>query len=49
MDILTNTEWKNYIAEITVVPLIDTINNAINLAKSSKGKGSQARFKAGES
>lgn len=48
MDILTNTEWKNYIAEITVVPLIDTINNAINLAKSSKGKGSQARFKAGE-
>lgn len=38
MDILTNTEWKNYIAEITVVPLIDTINNAINLAKSSRVK-----------
>lgn len=48
MDMLTNTEWKNYIAEITIGPLIDTINNAIDVAKSSKGKGSQARLKAGE-
>lgn len=48
MDILTNTEWKNYIAEITIVPLIDSIKEAIGLAKSSKGKGSQARFRAGE-
>ena len=48
MDILTNTEWRNYIAEITIVPLIDSIKEAIGLAKSSKGKGSQARFRAGE-
>ena len=48
MDILTDTEWKNYIAEKTVVPLIETISNAIELAKSSKGKGSQVRLKAGE-
>lgn len=48
MDILTNEEWKNYIADVTVVPLIDTINKAIDLAKSSKGKGSQTRLKAGE-
>lgn len=48
MDMFTNTEWKKYIAEITVVPLIDAINTAIDLAKSSKGKGSQARFKVGE-
>lgn len=48
MDILTNTEWKNYIAEITIVPLIDSIKEAIDLAKSSKGKDPQARFKAGE-
>lgn len=48
MDMLTNTEWRNYIAEITIVPLIDSIKEAIDLAKSSKGKGSQARFKAGE-
>lgn len=48
MDMLTNTEWKNYIVEITIVPLIDTINNAIDVAKSSKGKGSQTRLKAGE-
>ncbi len=48
IDALTNTEWRNYISEITIVPLIDSINEAIDLAKSSKGKGSQARFKAGE-
>lgn len=48
IDMLTNTEWKNYIAEITVVPLIDIIDTAIDIARSSKGKGSQARFKAGE-
>lgn len=48
IDTLTNTEWRNYILEITIVPLIDSIKEAIDLAKSSKGKGSQARFKAGE-
>lgn len=48
MNILNNEEWKNYIGEITIVPLIDTINTAIDLAKSSKGKGSQARLNAGE-
>ncbi|KAB4164016.1 hypothetical protein GAQ27_12825 [Bacteroides uniformis] len=48
IDTLTNTEWRNYISEITIVPLIDSIKEAIDLAKSSKGKGPQARFKAGE-
>ena len=48
IDILTNKEWKNYIAEITIVPLINTINEAIDLAKTSKGKGTQARLQAGE-
>lgn len=48
MDILNNEEWENYIVEIMIVPLIYTITNAIDLAKSSKGKGSQARLKAGE-
>lgn len=48
IDTLTNTEWRNYILEITIAPLIDSIKEAIDLAESSKGKGSQARFKAGE-
>lgn len=48
MDILTNTEWKNYIAEITIVPLIDSIKEAIDVAKSSRGKGALTRYRAGE-
>lgn len=48
IDTLTNTEWRNYILEITIAPLIDSIKEAIDLAESSKGKGSQARFQAGE-
>lgn len=48
MDILTNTEWKNYIAEITIVPLIDSIKEAIVVAKSSRGKGALTRYRAGE-
>ena len=48
MDMLTNTEWRNYMAEITIVPLIDSIEEAIDVAKSSRGKGAQARFRAGE-
>ena len=47
-DVVTNVAWKDYIAEKTINPLIDTIGNAINLAKSSKGKGSDARLKAGQ-
>ncbi len=48
MNMLTNAEWRNYIAEIIIVPLIDSIKDAIDLAKSSKGKGPQARLRAGE-
>lgn len=48
MNILSNEEWKNYIGEITIVPLIETINTAVDLAKSSKGKGPQDRLNAGE-
>lgn len=48
MDKLTNTEWRNYIAEMTIVPLIDSIEGAIDVAKSSRGKGAQARLRAGE-
>lgn len=47
-DVVTNVAWKDYIAEKTINPLIDTIGKAINLAKSSKGKGPNARLKAGQ-
>lgn len=48
LNIFTNVEWRNYITEITIVPLIDNINAAIDLAKSSRGKGPHARRQAGE-
>ena len=45
---LHHVEWKNYIAEKTFSPLIDLINQAIDTAKTSRGKGSKARFDAGQ-
>lgn len=44
---ITNDDWKNYIAELTIAPLIDSINDAIEEAKTSKGKGAAERLKAG--
>lgn len=46
--VVTNVAWKDYIAEKTINPLIDAIDKAINLAKSSKGKGPNVRLKAGQ-
>lgn len=45
---ITNGIWKNHIVDKTVKPLINTIQNAIDVAKKSKGKGSKARLNAGE-
>lgn len=47
IDILTNAEWKSYIVEKMIGPLIDSINTAIDFAKSSRGKGSRARLQTG--
>lgn len=45
---ISNSIWKKYIGEKAVKPLIDNIQEAINIAKRSKGKGSNARLNAGE-
>ena len=45
---IENSIWKKYISGKAINPLIDTIQNAIAIAKKSRGKGSQARLEAGE-
>ena len=45
---ITIDAWKNHIGEKAVKPLVDSIQGAIDIAKKSKGKGSNARLNAGE-
>lgn len=45
---VTNSSWKEHLGEKTVRPLVDSIQEAINIAQKSKGKGSNARLNAGE-
>lgn len=45
---ITNSTWRKHISEKVVKPLIDKIQNAIDEAKKSRGKGSRARLNAGE-
>lgn len=45
---ITNNTWKSHIGKKTVKSLIDSIEEAINIAKKSKGKGPKARLNAGE-
>lgn len=45
---ITNSSWKEYIGEKAVKPLVDSIQEAINIAQKTKGKGSNARLNAGE-
>ena len=45
---ITNSSWKEYLGEKAIKPLVDSIQEAINIAQKSKGKGSNARLKAGE-
>lgn len=46
--VITNSIWKNHIVEKSINPLIDSIQDAINVAKKSRGKGANARLDAGE-
>lgn len=48
MSAVTNKEWKNYIAEKTLAPLIKSLEQAIDLAKASRGKGPDSRLQAGQ-
>ena len=45
---IENSIWKKHISGKAINPLIETIQNAIAIAKKSRGKGSQARLEAGE-
>ena len=45
---ITDDTWKSHVEEKTVKPLVDSIQDAIAIAKKSKGKGAEARLKAGE-
>lgn len=44
---LANQEWKRYVENKTVKPLIDALQSAIDEAKAAKGKGPDARLAAG--
>ena len=45
---ITNRSWKEHIGEKTLKRLVDYIQDAINIAQKTKGKGSNARLNAGE-
>ena len=45
---ITDDTWKSHVEEKAVKPLVDNIQDAIAIAKKSKGKGAEARLKAGE-
>lgn len=40
--------WESHVEEKAVKPLVDSIQDAIAIAKKSKGKGAEARLNAGE-
>lgn len=44
---ITNSSWRAHIAEKAVKPIVEAIQNAIDVAKKSRNKGPQARLKAG--
>lgn len=48
INVIHSTEWKNYISNKIVNPIIDSISNAIDDSKSSKGKGPNSRLRAGK-
>lgn len=48
MNVITNTQWRSYITEKTINPLIGAITNAIETAKASRGKDGTVRLQAGE-
>ena len=44
---LTNKEWEKYVRDKSVRPLTNMLQSAIDVAKSSKGKGPGERYTAG--
>ena len=48
LSLTTNSTWKDYIKEKAVKPIICHIQDAIDIAQKSKGKGATARYEAGK-
>ena len=48
LPLITNNAWKSHVGEKAVKPLVDSIQESIDIAKKSKGKGANARLDAGE-
>lgn len=48
LPLVTNEAWKKHLEEKAVKPLIENIQEAIEVAKKSEGKGAEARLEAGE-
>ena len=44
---ITNSEWKEYVGNKSTKSIIDKLSSAIDLCKSSRGKGPTARLNAG--
>ena len=47
LSFITNAIWKDYIKDKAVKPIINHIQDAIDVAHNSKGKGATARLEAG--
>ena len=47
LSLITNATWKDYIKDKAVKPIISHIQDAIDVAHRSKGKGAAARLEAG--
>ena len=47
LSLITNATWKDYIKDKAVKPIISHIQDAIDVAHKSKGKGATARLEAG--
>lgn len=47
LSFITDEAWKSHVAEKSVNPLVEQLQSAIEVAKSSRGKGSTARYNAG--
>lgn len=48
LSFITNSLWKEHLEDKAVKPLVDSIQEEINIAQKTKGKGSNARLNAGE-
>lgn len=47
LPLITNETWKSHVVEKAIKPLNESIQSAIEAAKSSRGKGATARYDAG--